>query len=70
MNTNEGVKSELMNRREAAQFLRLNPGTLANWHSTGRYKIPALKLGKRVFYRKHELEQWLETRRVNPIECN
>ncbi len=68
MNMDGSRKTELMNRMEAAEFLRLSPGTLANWQSTQRHKIPAIKLGKRIFYRRHELEKWLETRRINPIE--
>ncbi|MFZ2656850.1 MAG: helix-turn-helix domain-containing protein [Victivallales bacterium] len=60
-------KSELLDRIEAAAFLRLSPATLANWHSTQRMKIPCHKLGKRVFYRETDLQKWLELQAVNPI---
>jgi hypothetical protein len=60
-------KSELRNRIEAAEFLRLAPGTLSNWHSTGKIKIPCFKLGKRVFYRESDLTKWLEQQAVNSI---
>ena len=67
MDTNESRNSELMDREEAAKFLRLSPGTLANWQSTQRQKVPSLKLGKRIFYRKPDLEKWLEQRVINRI---
>lgn len=60
-------KTELRNRIEAAAFLNLSPGTLANWHSTQKMKIPCFKLGKRVFYRESDLTKWLEQQAVNPI---
>ena len=60
-------KSELLDRLEAAKFLRLSPSTLANWQCTQRKKIPCFKLGKRVFYREIDLQKWLEAQAVNPI---
>ena len=64
---NEVRSSELLNRSEAAQYLRLAPGTLANWQSTQREKIPCLKLGGRVFYRQADLCKWVEQQAVNKI---
>ena len=64
---NEKRTSDLLDRAEAAKILRLSPGTLANWQSTQRRKIPCLKLGKRVFYREADLQKWLELQAVNPI---
>jgi hypothetical protein len=61
------TQTELLNRCEAAEFLRLAPGTLSNWHSTQKVKIPCFKLGKRVFYRKADLNKWLEQQAVNSI---
>lgn len=63
----ESGQSELLDRSQAAHFLRLCPGTLANWASTGKQTIPCLKLGKRVFYREADLQKWLELQAVNPI---
>ena len=60
-------KSELLDRLEAAAFLRLSPSTLANWQSTQRKKIPCFKLGKRIFYRETDLQKWLELQIMNPV---
>jgi len=59
--------SDLMNREEAAEYLRLSPRTLANWQCSGRKKVPCFKVGRLVFYRKPELEKWLELHAVNPV---
>lgn len=64
---NEKRTSDLLDRAEAANFLRLSPGTLANWQSTQRRKIPCFKLGKRIFYKECDLKKWLELQAVNPI---
>lgn len=53
---------DLLDETEAAQYLTLAPGTLSVWRSTGRYKIPFLKVGRRVRYRRGDLDAWLESR--------
>lgn len=53
---------DLLDEKAAASFLDLKPGTLSVWRSTGRYKIPFLKIGHLVRYRRTALEAWLESR--------
>ena len=53
---------ELLNERDAANLLTVSPGTLSVWRSTGRYKIPFIKVGRRVRYRRVDLEAWLASR--------
>lgn len=53
---------ELLDERQAAQFLSVSPGTLSVWRSTGRYCLPFLKVGRKVRYRRYDLEVWLESR--------
>lgn len=67
MQTQTEKTNELLNRDEAANFLRLSPGTLANWQSTQRQKIPCVKLGGRIFYRATDLQKWIEQNAVNAI---
>lgn len=67
MQTQTEKTNELLNRDEAAKYLRLSPGTLANWQSTQRQKIPCVKLGGRIFYRATELQKWIEQNEVNAI---
>jgi excisionase family DNA binding protein len=52
----------LMDETEAADFLSISTGTLSVWRSTGRYAIPFVKVGRRVRYRRSDLEAWLKSR--------
>ena len=53
---------DLVTEQEAADLLKIAPGTLSVWRSTGRYSIPFIKVGRRIRYRKSALEAWLESR--------
>ena len=53
---------ELLDEKQAADFLSLSPGTLSVWRSTGRHCLPFVKVGHRVRYRVADLETWLESR--------
>lgn len=54
-----------LNRKEAAAYLGLsNPHTLSVWAATGRYKIPFIKVGRKVFYRRTDLDNFLASRTV------
>ena len=52
----------LVDEKEAADFLKISPGTLSVWRSTGRYAIPFVKVGRRVRYRRSDLDRWLASR--------
>ena len=52
----------LLTTHEAAAYLRLSPRTLERYRVTG--EGPAyVKLGRRVFYERKALDDWLELRR-------
>lgn len=53
---------DLLDERQAAEFLGVAPGTLSVWRSRGRYKVPFVKVGHLVRYRRDALEAWLESR--------
>jgi excisionase family DNA binding protein len=53
---------DLLDEVQAAAALDVTPGTLAVWRSTGRYKLPFIKVGRKVRYRRADLEAWLEAR--------
>jgi len=55
----------LLNRKQAAEYLTISPGTLANWHSTGAQKIPMIKIGRLCRYREKNLDHWLEQQIVD-----
>ena len=59
--------SDLLTEVEAANFLGLEPKTLAVWRSTKRYPLSYLKVGRLVRYCKSDLIAFLESRRVHVI---
>ncbi len=66
MSTAAPADSQLFTEREAAQFLRVSPGTLSVWRSTKRYPLRFVKIGYRVFYRLADLEAFVQRRTVDP----
>jgi excisionase family DNA binding protein len=55
-------QSRFLTEAEAAKLLDIKPGTLSVWRSTGRYKIPFVKVGRNVRYTRESLDAWLESR--------
>lgn len=52
----------LITDEEAASLLGQKPRTLAAWRSTGRYNLPFVKIGRQVFYREKDLEDFVNQR--------
>ena len=59
------VKAELLTNDEASVYLGVSPGTLEVWRCTKRYKIPFIKVGRLVKYRKSALDNFLENQTVD-----
>ena len=53
---------QLLDEQQAAIIIDVTPGTLSVWRSTGRYNLPFIKVGRKVRYRRADLEAWLESR--------
>lgn len=51
--------------KEAASVLGVSESTLAVWRCTKRYPLPYLKIGRKVFYRETDIQQFLENRLMN-----
>lgn len=47
---------------QLAKQLNTTTGTLATWRASGRYKLPFIKVGRKVLYRPQDVEKWLESR--------
>ena len=69
MSTVLSADSELMTREQAARYLNVKSQTLAVWHTTGRYRLPLVKIGSLVRYRRSDLDAWLESRVVGGTEA-
>lgn len=54
--------ADLLDDKAAAAVLDVSPGTLSVWRSTGRYALPFLKIGRKVRYRRADLQAWMESR--------
>ena len=64
------VMDDVMNgdwwtEREAAKYLGCVPGTLNKDRCQRVLKIPYFRIGRKVRYRKRELDLWVESTRVN-----
>lgn len=57
---NSAVQKVLYSRKEAARYLGVAPQTLAAWTCLGRYDLPYAKIGRRVYYRKSDLDAFAE----------
>jgi hypothetical protein len=55
-------KPKLLNRTDAAAYLYMQPQTLSVWATTGRYSLPFVKVGRKVFYRVEDLDNFLQSR--------
>ena len=58
------TEKEVMNVREAAEYLGIIPDTLYKYIYTD--KIPAFKLGNRWRFKKTVLDKWMEERCAGP----
>ena len=56
--------SDLLTRKEAAEYLRISASTLAIWASVKRYNLPYVKVGRSTKYRVADLEEFLRQRTV------
>lgn len=52
-----------LSNAQAAAVLGISPKTLPNWRLEGR-SPPFVRVGRRVVYRRADLEQWLNDRTV------
>jgi excisionase family DNA binding protein len=56
-------RQNLLSREEAARFLGVKVQTLALWASSGRYKLPFIKIGRLAKYDRPDLEAFMSGRR-------
>lgn len=55
-----GHTGELLTVAEVATMTRLSAGTLRYWRHAGSGGPPSIKLGRRVMYRRTDVEKWLQ----------
>ena len=55
---------ELLDTEPAANYLGIKGHTLEVWRCCGRYGLPFVRVGRRVKYRRADLDRFLESRTV------
>ena len=55
--------NDLMYREEAGTYLRVPPATMSQWAYRG-IGPEFFRVGRRVLYRRADLDRWLESQRV------
>lgn len=58
-------KPELLSTPEAADYIGARPHSLEIWRASVRYRIPFVRVGRLVKYRRADLDAWLASRTVN-----
>jgi excisionase family DNA binding protein len=58
----EAGLSSPLDEEQAAIVLGVAPQTLTSWRHTGRYGLKFYKVGRRVKYRREDLEAFLQSR--------
>lgn len=62
MTTSDDNFEPLLDRKSAAKYLAVSPGTLAIWDCTKRYNLNPIKVGRAVRYRRSSLDKFLDER--------
>ena len=55
----------LMTQKEAAEYLNTTVGTLNSWRHYGKNTIPCIHWGKRIRYKKEDLDAWIAEHRTS-----
>jgi len=54
-----------MTPQQAATYLGVTTQTLGVWRCTRRYPLPFVKVGSKVFYRRADLDEFIQHRTEN-----
>ena len=62
--TSPSFDQDRLTREEAARYLGVSPTTLIIDARQQHLNVPFYRVGKRCYYRRSELDAWLESHRV------
>ena len=63
-NSKHETKTALLDEKQSADYLGVNPKTLTAWRTNKRYPLQYIKVGRLVRYRLEDLEQFLVSRTI------
>jgi len=58
--------SELLSPQTTADFLGIKAQTLATWRCVGRYDLPFVRVGRKIRYRREDIEAFVERNTEKP----
>ena len=59
------LNDHLMDQKTAAAYLGTTVGSLNVWRATGKHKIPYIRWGHCIRYRKEDLDAWINVHSLN-----
>jgi len=61
--------SELLTTPEVAAMLRMSPEALAQARHERRASPPYVRVGRRILYRRADVDHWLAAHRIEPQDA-
>ena len=58
---NNGIFSDRLTSAQVAEILGVKPATMTTWRCVGRYPIRYFKIGRRVFYKRADVDAFIES---------
>lgn len=65
---NNGLRADLVPPEEASGYLNIKENTLATWRCTKEKLLPYVKLGKRVYYLREDLDNFITENRKGGLD--
>lgn len=62
------ISTDILNQRQAAQYLGTTVGTLNSWRHCSKNTLPFIRWGNRIRYRKSDLDAWIERQLINKLD--
>lgn len=63
------LNDSLMDQKTAAAYLGTTVGSLNVWRANGKHKIPFVRWGHNIRYRKSDLDAWIAEHLQNNSSC-
>lgn len=57
--SDRGVVDDLMTPEEVSSYLKIPKGTLSVWRSTNRVRLPFVRIGAAVRYRREDIDAFI-----------
>lgn len=67
--TDINLQNSLLDQKTAAAYLGTTVGSLNTWRANGKHKIPFVRWGHNIRYRKSDLDAWIAEHLRNNSSC-